>query len=305
MAQQSLSESILQFMEDPSIPEFSFTRGASAYRLIRSRYDAETDFFYLAKEGVLGGYAEMAGIYSRTRRALYAPCHELSFLETPAENSLDAVLEDVAQQAAEAVRAMAEPSGFPETAAAKDVPCDRAYFCKHLLEDKAFQAFMLRKSPAFSVSVRLKGDDTAACIRAINHPQAFVQELAQAYVLTHAKALNQQLWALSMIRERAAQLEATPGEHHLRRRILESVQGIQAQSVTLLLDRDGVCISCKIDPSALTDPSTLNIGLFYMPKGDAAKVRAAYGIGYILSPKDILCITYARKTLYERTPSAV
>lgn len=41
------------------------------------------------------------------------------------------------------------------------------------------------------------------------------------------------------------------------------------------------------------------------PKGmDAAKVHAAYGIGYILSPKDILCITYARKTLYERTPSA-
>ena len=82
MNQEISSTAILQSLKDVRTGEIAFRRGGWNYRILRSRYDDETDFLYIlngygAEVHAVGGKAEFAGIYSHVREDLFAPCYDL------------------------------------------------------------------------------------------------------------------------------------------------------------------------------------------------------------------------------------
>lgn len=90
---------ILAFLADRNIPELAFQLENWNHCLLRSYYDDETDFIYILSgyraTHELNGKADLAGIYSHVRKALYAPCYCLSRILPTEGRSLQQILQNV------------------------------------------------------------------------------------------------------------------------------------------------------------------------------------------------------------------
>ena len=303
MNQEISSTAILQSLKDVRTGEIAFRRGGWNYRILRSRYDDETDFLYIlngygAEVHAVGGKAEFAGIYSHVREDLFAPCYDLRFLEVPAENELANVTGRVSKLAKEAVLRKVIGVTLPETDEAKQPWYDREYFLKYMLDKESCKCFLRREVPSLDPDVTVNGSSAAICVRAINHPEELAEELAEKYICEQAKWINQRQWEISMLKEKIAWLEAAPGEHHIRRSIRESVDSQSMKSVALEIDKNGRRMTCRIEAHILTGTDDADYSTWRMNARGRMEFFSLYGQHAKLYPRDISRITYGRKVLY-------
>lgn len=302
---QELRARILSFFSDRSKHELSFTDDRHNYILLKSRYDEETDFLYLLFEYAedahrVSGKADFAGIYSHLRHGLFAPCYDLRFLETPADRELGELLQSLYRAAEESVLRKVDGKPVPVTDESKQPWYDRDYYLTHQLDKEARECFLQRTAPNLAAHIGLETPSTEQCIEAINHPEALAEKLADAYIRKNALRINQRLWEISLLTEKLKELEGTPGEHHMYRRIMESVDADAMKNVTIQIDKDGKQMSCKIETCALTRIDDYDYSTWRMDARGRAEFTKLFDRSAHLCPSDISRITYGRKVLYEK-----
>lgn len=295
---------ILAFLADRNIPELAFQLENWNHCLLRSYYDDETDFIYIlsgyrATHG-LNGKADLAGIYSHVRKALYAPCYCLSRILPTEGRSLQQILQNVESLATKLVILKVDGKPVPETDESASPWYGREFYMQHQLAAEARTCFYNRSTPVFDPVVKANDPSARFYVQAINHPDALAEQMADEYLVKNAKRINQRLWELALLTDKVSELEASPGEHHLRRQIAESVDPESMKMVALEILKEGKRMSCKMAASSLAHANDSDYSLWRMDAPGRASFAKLYGNAGRLFASDIQQISYKKKVLYER-----
>ena len=155
---------ILAFLADRNIPELAFQLENWNHCLLRSYYDDETDFIYILSgyraTHELNGKADLAGIYSHVRKALYAPCYCLSRILPTEGRSLQQILQNVESLATKLVILKVDGKPVPETDESASPWYGREFYMQHQLAAEARTCFYNRSTPVFDPVV--KANDPSA-----------------------------------------------------------------------------------------------------------------------------------------------
>lgn len=114
-------------------------------------------------------------------------------------------------------------------------------------------------------------------MQAINHPDTLAEQMADEYIIKNAKRINQRLWELALLTDKLNELETTPGQHHLRRQIAESVDPKTMKMVALEIIKEGKSMSCRIAASALARADDSDYSLWQMDATGRASFVTLYG----------------------------
>lgn len=305
----SISEStILAFLADRNVSELAFFFNGWNHCLLRSYYDDETDFIYM-----LSGYrdthelnekAKLAGIYSHIHKALFAPCYDLARILPTEDISLQQIAHRLESLATERVILKVDGKPVPETDASA-APCyDKDYYKQYRLEEEARYCFYHRSTPVFDPVVKEGNPSSRFYVQAINHPDTLAEQMADEYIIKNAKRINQRLWELALLTDKLNELETTPGQHHLRRQIAESVDPKTMKMVALEIIKEGKSMSCRIAASALARADDSDYSLWQMDATGRASFVTLYGNWGRLFASDIHQISYKKKVLYKRQVQA-
>ena len=299
----TLREQVMAFLSDRSRMELRFTHDRRNHLLIRSPFDEETDFFYIlrshgdADPHDLGGAAEFAGIYSHLTHQAYTVCYELNkLIDAPEENGKHFISKQISQMASDMVVLKIHGQPVEVTEESKEPPYDREYFLNYQLEERAYEHFMMRTVPEMTPVVPVEGITAEEFVMAINHPRQLAEIYAMSYIRKRAKALNQFLWEKPQVIARIVELEATPGEHHYRRAIRESIH--DEKMVRMQVAKDKKYIDCRIEAGVLNNVDRGYYPLWRMDASSRKEFEEAYGSGARLYPQDIMNISYGKKFLY-------
>ena len=141
-------------------------------------------------------------------------------------------------------------------------------------------------------------------MQAINHPDTLAEQMADEYIIKNAKRINQRLWELALLTDKLNELETSPGQHHLRRQIAESVDPKTMKMVALEIIKEGKNMSCRIAASALARADDSDYSLWQMDATGRASFVTLYGNWGRLFASDIHQISYKKKVLYKRQVQA-
>lgn len=86
---------------------------------------------------------------------------------------------------------------------------------------------------------------------------------------------------------------------HTIRRIMEAVTLSGAKTVTVTIRKDGQDFTFKTETSSLRRDCTDTYGTWRIAAADRREFEKRFGRYAEYTPKEIICITYGRKTLYE------
>ncbi len=299
----TMREQIMSFLSDRSRMELRFTHDRRNHLLIRSPFDEDTDFFYLlrshgdADPHDLGCAADFAGIYSHLTHQAYTVCYELNrLIDTPDENGKNCVSKLISQMASDMVIQAVHGQPVEVTEESKEPQYDREYFLKYQLEERAYEHFLMRTVPEMKPVVPVEGITAQEFVMAINHPEQLAETYARRYIRKRAKAINQFLWEKPQIIARIAELEATPGEHHYRRAIRESIH--DEKMVRMQVSKNNKYIDCRIEAGVLKNVDRGYYPLWRMDAPSRKEFEETYGREANLYPRDIMNISYGKKFLY-------
>lgn len=299
-----LSARIFEFLAGRSRGEFAFAHDGWNYALLRSRYDDETDFIYLLRQyhgntaHSMNDKADRAGIYSHLTGKLYDAGYELRFLDDRLCENLPDICGRLAQLTADAVLRKIDGRPVPETDDSDKLWYDRDYYLAYTIDKEAAEYFYKGTQPSYCPRIDKDKFTLRDIIGGINHPEETADRLANAFILSHSKIINQRLWEISLLPDKIAELEATPGEHHFRRRIARSIG--DEKMVRLEILKDGIPCECRIEAYELKRVDDTYYSEYRMDSHGRAAFIGAYGSRAHLFPSNIQRICYGRKTLYEK-----
>ena len=296
-------EQVMAFLSDRSQMELRFTHDKRNHLLIRSPFDDNTDFFYLLRSHGdtdphgLEDAADFAGIYSHLTHQAYNVCYALNkVIDAPDMNEIYYVSKQISEIASEMVIESCHGQPVEVTEESKEPPYDREYFLKYQLEEQAYKHFLLRTVPEMKPVVPVEGITAEEYVMAINRPEQLAELYARHYIRKRAKALNQFLWEKPQVLARIVEFEATPGEHHYRRAIRESIH--DEKMVRMQVAKGKKYIDCRIEAGVLKNVDRGDYPLWRMDAPSRKEFEEAYGRDARLYPQDIMNITYGKKFLY-------
>lgn len=305
MAEDSRKQ-VMDFLGDRSRTELRFEHEQWTYILIRSPFDGNTDFFYLLSAygkgdpHEMGGKAEYAGVYSHLIHRMYDVCYSIEkLIADPGGNRRRDVFLEISRIASDMVVRTVNGQPVKVTEDSLQPHHTREYFLTYQLEEEAYKHFLLRTKPVMKPVVPVESMTSEEFALAINDPERLAERYARHYVLKRAKGINQFLWEMPQIKAQIAQLEATPGEHHYRRAIKESIH--DEKMVRIEIAKDGVPIECRIDASVLKRVDRGYYPTWNMDSRSRKEFCKVYGDQARLDPPDIVNISYGKKVLYTKT----
>ena len=234
---------LYDFLDDANQHELHFSRGRQNCLLIKSAFDAETDFLYLL-EGYYendphkaGGSATYAGVYSHVRREYFDIPYALRD-RTDESKSIEEVLTEFSHAVSARIAKKVHDAPVHVTEEAEEIRDEREYYQKYALPREARECFFgdakrLHYQPNYYVS----DPSTAEIAAMLNHFEDAVNARAKAFIRKKAREINERLWQIGLLREEVARMEATPGEHHARRAIMRSVAGQNMKTVNLEIQK--------------------------------------------------------------------
>ena len=300
-------QEIMQFLADPTRPALRITKRDYNYLLIRSPFDDETDFLYMAYDYGAGkdprrldGKAEFAGVYSRPRNVIVSPCYSLSDLVLSEHVSdIRDETEAVRRRADEIVCEIAARGPVPVTDEAEPISDDEKYFTEHGCTEEARRHFMEGTFPQIAAHVRIQdSSEGMAAVLIINHPEEAAQEYARRYIVKNARLINQSLDRLPRVIMRLAQLTATPGDHHLVRAIASSIH--DEKMVRLEVERDGKSLTVRIEARGLKYNGAAEYDTWNLDAPSSREYKRVFGDCRAILPGEIKRILYGANVLYER-----
>lgn len=298
-----LSSLVFEFLADRSRGELTYRTDGRICALLRSRYDDETDFLYMLyrfRDSVhaLNDKAENVGIYSHQTGKVYRVSYELGFLEEKRCETISQGYDHICQLSVATILRKINGKPVPETEKSKTHWHDRDYFLRYELDREAYDHFYNGTEPSYQPCFSRERVSLADFVGGINHPQETADRLADAFIAEYSKVINQRLWELNLLPGKIAELEATPGEHHYRRRIARSINDEKMVRVEIL--KDGIPCECKMKAYALQCAGDFHSSSYSMDAQGSAAFGNAYGYQAKLYPSDIQRICYGRRVLYQK-----
>lgn len=298
------SASLLSFLRDTNCHEMHFTLSDHSGCLIKSHYDAETDFLFLLKNEHASPYgpdchAVYAGIYS----VLHDQVFDLHYFFRDMWEKLNNIrrvtlYQNVTQRVITAILRIIEEGPVAETAASEIPDHDLEYFLNNELENQAFKCFYERCTPSYIPDIIIRDMSTEQLVACINHIGAIVEMFAEEYITKNARLINQHLEAIPFLNRRIEELECTPGDHHTRRDILRSLHN--EQTVRVLVDKCDKKLNIRIRSEAFKSITSRSYNISYMDPASRVAFIEAYGRLAELLPDDISMIRYKKRTLYRK-----
>ena len=299
-----LHDRLMAFLRDPAQTFLRYTEGGWSKLLIRVPLDAETDALYL-----LSGYgdtpirldddAEYVGVYSRPLDELHNVGYELrEAVEDRYATSRESTVTLIEVKASRLVVELVSNGPVEVTDESERVNYDEEYYMKYVLDKEAAQHFYERTEPAFNPVVRIHDITATQYAQAINHPDEAARYWAGRYIARQARYINLRLWEVPLARQRLAELEATDGEHHLRRAIAESIG--DEKMVRVDVERDGKALTIRMEASELKRADSTYYATWHMDAPSRKAFAEAFGRNADLYARDIVRIGYAKRVLYER-----
>ena len=297
---------LYDFLNDANQHELCFKHNRHNYILLKSAFDAETDFLYLL-EGYYGSNphkagedALYAGVYSHVRREYFDVPYILRD-RTDESKSIEAVLTEFSRAVSARIAKMVHDVPVPVTEEAEEIRDEREYYQKYALPREARECFFgdakgLHYQPHYHVS----DPSTAEIAAMLNHFEDAVNAHAEAFVRKKAREINERLWQIGLLCEEVARMEATPGEHHARRAIMRCVADKNMKTVNLEIRKDDESAIIKIEASALQCKDDSYYSRWRMDAPSRHKLVERFGRNTDVYPNDVVKITYGRKVLYER-----
>ena len=244
---------LYDFLNDANRHELHFSRGRQNCLLIKSAFDAETDFLYLL-EGYYendphktGDSAAYAGVYSHVRREYFDIPYALRD-RADESKSIEELLSEFSHAASARIAKMVHDTPVPVTEEAEEARDEREYYQKYALPREARECFFgdakrLHYQPHYHVS----DPSTAEMAAVLNHFEDAVDAHAKAFIRKKAREINERLWQIGLLCEEVARMEATPGEHHARRAIMRSVADRNMKTVNLEIQKGDESAILKIE----------------------------------------------------------
>ena len=298
------SSHIMDFLRNGHQRDLLIRDGNWIQLLIRCPFDAETDFLYiLSRYGddtpfALDTNADYAGVYSHLNHKVYAASYDLRNVldDIHIVNRSDAI-KVVTDLASELIVSMVDNKPVIETDESSKPWNDTSYFLTYERDRQAYDHFYARTKPVFAPTVYIESVTATDFAQIINHPEAAAQAYAEQYIRKNAKCINRRLWELPLIEQRIAELTASPGDHHVRRSIMESIG--DEKMVRLELDKDGIQMDIRIDAACLRRTSD-SYSRYCMDAPSRKAFDNAFGRSAKLLPGDIVRILHGKRVLYER-----
>lgn len=297
---------LYDFLNDVNQHELCFKHNRHNYILLKSAFDAETDFLYLL-EGYYGSNphkagedALYAGVYSRVLRQYFDIPYVLRDRADENKN-IEEILAEFSHAVSARIAEMVHDAPVPVTEEAEEIRDEREYYQKYALPRETRECFFgdakrLHYQPHYHVS-----DPSTAEIAAIlNHFEDAVNARAKAFICKKAREINERLWQIGLLRDEVARMEATPGEHHARRAIMRSVADRNMKTVNLEIRKGDESTIIKIETSALRCMDNSYYSPWRMDAPSRYKLVERFGRNTEVFPEDVVKITYGRKVLYER-----
>lgn len=298
-----LKETIQEFLRDRHIHELAYRQGYYNCLLIRSRYDEETDFFYLLqsyRDGDphhINDQPDYAGIYSHVHGTLVAPGYDLRECCDEKWNA-DEILRRFSENVQARILKLIDGKPVPLTKDAEPSRFDRDSFLAYGASSQALELFYEGKNAVYAPSYRLINPPTEQFIRIVNHPDEEAQTCAEAYVRQNAADINDMLWRTELVSQKLRELREMPGEHHLRLRIAQALT--TQKMVRIEIDKEGRQLNLRIEANALKRANSTDYSLWHMDTHSRELFEQTYGRQARLMASDIMRITYSRVTLYEK-----
>lgn len=297
---------LYDFLDDANQHELHFSRGRQNCLLIKSAFDAETDFLYLL-EGYYendphktGDNAAYAGVYSHVRREYFDIPYALRD-RADESKSIEELLSEFSHAVSARIAEMVHDAPVPVTEEAEEIRDEREYYQKYTLPREARECFFgdakrLHYQPHYHVS----DPSTAEIASILNHFEDALNARAKAFIRKKAREINERLSQIGLLREEVARMEVTPGEHHARRTIMRSVAGQNMKTVNLEIQKGDESAILKIETSALRCMDNSYYSPWRMDAPSRYKLVERFGRNTDVYPDDVVKITYGRKVLYER-----
>lgn len=301
---------LYDFLNDANQHELCFKHNRHNYILLKSAFDAETDFLYLL-EGYYGSNphkagedALYAGVYSRVRRQYFDIPYVLRS-RADENKSIEEVLTEFSHAASARIAEMVHDAPVPVTEEAEEIRDEREYYQKYALPREARECFFgdakrLHYQPHYYVS----DPSTAEIAAMLNHFEDAVDARAKAFIRQKAREINERLWQIGLLREEVTRMEVTPGEYHARRDIMRCVADKNMKTVNLEIRKDDESAILKIETSALRCMDNSYYSPWRMDAPSRHKLVEHFGRNTEVYPDDVVKITYGRKVLYERKADA-
>lgn len=302
-----LTTNIHAFLFDRSLHELVFTEAGRTHLLLKSRYDADTDFLYhqyrydspIPHE--VDQKLDYAGILSYKRGSLFDPAYRLRDWVTCAPGR-DELIKNVKRKITEEIRRLVNDTPVPVTEQAEPCQRDCEYFLKYEADSKAYALFYAGETTiAYAPYFTVDNPSSADYVRMINDEQGFIEDSVKTYILKKANVINTRLWELGEIQRRLNELIASPGEHHVRRAIAGSITG-EMKMVNVHVEKDGQTGVFKVEAGAVVREAQSNsyIGTYSLDAPSRQKFERMFGRHESLQITDIVRITYGKKALFER-----
>lgn len=292
------------FLADKTRHEILLHHQDSVYLILKSRYDDETDFLYMLNgynctlPHVLGREARFAGINSYAQHKLYAAPYELNQLFEQNSESIADVRSQLQQLAMQIIHQKVLEGPLPETDESRTPWRTEEEFMSYYLEKESLHWFYKHEKPRYSFSPNCENLTTAQLVGAINHPDETAREIAEIYIKVESKHINRRVWEVEQLTKRVEELETTPGEHHTRRNIAESIPD-NIKTVNVEVFKEGKSMMIKSEASNLRRTGSDSYSEYCFDAPSRRAFESEFGRMAHLYPRDIVRITYARKILYD------
>lgn len=302
----TLKAQVYDFLQDRHAHERLFSVDRGSILLLKSRFDDETDFLYLLSSYYTGEprelskNAEYAGVYSHALHQIADGSYYLRELCAD-EYSRSAIMKRFTDAVASKIVELVNNAPIPMEASAEtdvSVEREREYFVKYGADKEALTCFYKGCVPSYMPYIdERKEPEAPFFVRILNHFDDAVNEYAAQYIKDNAQRISERLWQIALVAERLQALMETPGEHHLRRRIAQSI-GDQ-KMVRIDIARDGKELCCKIEAEVLKNADSGDSYFTYrMDAPSRAAFEKTFGRSANLYAHDITRITYGKNVLY-------
>ena len=298
---------LMGFLQDNTLREVQFEIGDHNFSLMKSRFDDETDFLYLLDEFrhspyTIGGSAKYSGVYSYRTGMLFDLCYALHWNMSGIEHTSHAEwFDSISRRVNNEIMRMVSNGKIEVTAAAEEPWNGMEYFVKYRLEEEAMQCFYSGNKPTYAPHFKIEHMSADEFVRSINHTDEAIEKYASEFVLQNALHIIQRLQQIPMVLGRLEELESTPGEHHIRRRIIRSIH--DEKMVRAVIEKDGQQMEIRIKGSTLKNTDRYSYYTYSMDAPSRNEFLKLYGKNAELWPQDIVSISYGKKTLYHKAMS--
>jgi len=160
-----LKETIREFLRDRHVHELAYRKGCYNCLLMRSRYDEETDFFYLLQSykdndpHQVNDQPDYAGIYSHVHGTLAAPCYSLRACCDEKWNA-DEIFRRFSEDVQTRILKLIDGKPVPLTKDAEPSRFNRDSFLAYGASSQALELFYEGKDAVYAPSYRLENPPT-------------------------------------------------------------------------------------------------------------------------------------------------